>query len=232
MEGKGHKDNFNHTLQVVDNVAERSDSEWLRWAALLHDIGKPQTKRYDERLGWTFHNHNFIGEKMIPRLFRKMKLPMNEKMKYVAKLVGLHMRPQSVGEQGVSDSGVRRLITDAGPDLDDLMILAEADITSKNPNKVRRQLEGFARLRERMSQINDADELRNWKNPVNGNEIIEYFHIAPGREIAAIKDAVKEAVMEGKIPYDHDAAWAYVLEIAPGILGTGTTEASTNCEKA
>ena len=216
MEGKGHKDNFNHTLQVVDNVAERSDSEWLRWAALLHDIGKPQTKRYDERLGWTFHNHNFIGEKM----------------KYVAKLVGLHMRPQSVGEQGVSDSGVRRLITDAGPDLDDLMILAEADITSKNPNKVRRQLEGFARLRERMSQINDADELRNWKNPVNGNEIIEYFHIAPGREIAAIKDAVKEAVMEGKIPYDHDAAWAYVLEIAPGILGTGTTEASTNCEKA
>ncbi len=232
MEGKGHKDNFNHTLQVVDNVAERSDSEWLRWAALLHDIGKPQTKRYDERLGWTFHNHNFIGEKMIPRLFRKMKLPMNEKMKYVAKLVGLHMRPQSVGEQGVSDSGVRRLITDAGPDLDDLMILAEADITSKNPNKVRRQLEGFARLRERMSQINDADELRNWKNPVNGNEIIEYFHIAPGREIAAIKDAVKEAVMEGKIPYDHDAAWAYVLEIAPGILSTGTTEASTNCEKA
>ena len=203
-------------------MAARSDNEWLRWAALLHDIGKPQTKRYDARLGWTFHNHNFVGEKMVPRIFRKMKLPMNEKMKYVAKIVGLHMRPQSVGEEGVSDSGVRRLITDAGPDLDDLMILAEADITSKNPAKVRRQLEGFARLRERMTQINDADALRNWKNPVNGNEIIEHFNIAPGKEIAAIKDAVKEAVMDGRIPCEHDAAWEYVLEIAPSILGGET----------
>ena len=229
MEGKGHKDNFNHTLQVVDNVAARSDNEWLRWAALLHDIGKPQTKRYDDKLGWTFHNHNYVGEKMIPRIFRKMKMPMNEKMKYVAKIVGLHMRPQSVGEDGVSDSGVRRLITDAGPDLDDLMILAEADITSKNPAKVRRQLEGFSRLRDRMAQINDADAFRNWKNPINGNEIIERFHIAPGREIAAIKDAVKEAVMEGKIPYDHDAAWEYVLQIAPAILGTADM---TNPEKS
>jgi poly(A) polymerase len=229
MEGKGHKDNFNHTLQVVDNVAARSDNEWLRWAALLHDIGKPQTKRYDDKLGWTFHNHNYVGEKMIPRIFRKMKMPMNEKMKYVAKIVGLHMRPQSVGEDGVSDSGVRRLITDAGPNLDDLMILAEADITSKNPAKVRRQLEGFSRLRDRMAQINDADAFRNWKNPINGNEIIERFHIAPGREIAAIKDAVKEAVMEGKIPYDHDAAWEYVLQIAPAILGTADM---TNPEKS
>lgn len=212
MEGKGHKDNFNHTLQVLDNVAARSDNEWLRWAALLHDIGKPRTKRYDEKLGWTFHNHNFIGEKMIPRLFRKMKLPMNEKMKYVAKMVGLHMRPQSVGEAGVSDSGVRRLITDAGENLEDLMLLAEADITSKNPAKVRRQLEGFARLRERMEQINDSDALRNWKNPVNGNEIIEKLGLAPGPEIAAIKDAVKEAILEGEIPYDHDAAWQWVME--------------------
>lgn len=212
MEGKGHKDNFNHTLQVLDNVAARSDNEWLRWAALLHDIGKPRTKRYDEKLGWTFHNHNFIGEKMIPRLFRKMKLPMNEKMKYVAKMVGLHMRPQSVGEAGVSDSGVRRLITDAGEDLEDLMLLAEADITSKNPAKVRRQLEGFARLRERMEQINDSDALRNWKNPVNGNEIIEKLGLAPGPEIATIKDAVKEAILEGEIPYDHDAAWQWVME--------------------
>lgn len=218
MEGKGHKDNFNHTLQVVDNVAAHSDNEWLRWAALLHDIGKPQTKRYDEKLGWTFHNHNFVGEKMISRIFRKMKMPMNEKMKYVEKLVGLHMRPQSVGEDGVSDSGVRRMITDAGEDLDDLMILAEADITSKNPAKVRRQLEGFARLRKRMSELSDADALRNWKNPVNGNEIIDYFKIEPGKEIAEIKGAVKEAIIEGRIPYEHDAAWQYVLEIAPNIL--------------
>ena len=218
MEGKGHKDNFNHTLQVVDNVAAHSDNEWLRWAALLHDIGKPQTKRYDEKLGWTFHNHNFVGEKMISRIFRKMKMPMNEKMKYVEKLVGLHMRPQSVGEDGVSDSGVRRMITDAGEDLDDLMILAEADITSKNPAKVRRQLEGFARLRKRMSELSDADALRNWKNPVNGNEIIDFFKIEPGKEIAEIKGAVKEAIIEGRIPYEHDAAWQYVLEIAPDIL--------------
>lgn len=220
MEGKGHKDNFNHTLQVLDQVAGKSDNEWLRWAALLHDIGKPVTKRYDEKLGWTFHNHNFIGEKMIPRLFRKMKMPLNEKMKYVSKLVGLHMRPQSVGEEGVSDSGVRRLITDAGDDLDDLMLLAEADITSKNPAKVKRQLEGFSRLRERMSQIADADALRKWHNPVNGNEIMEYFNLQPGPEISWIKDAVKEAILEGRIPYDHDAAWQFVLSEGPAILAS------------
>lgn len=214
-EGRGHKDNFRHTLQVVDNVAERSDKEWLRWAALLHDIGKPATKRYDEKIGWTFHNHNFIGERMIPGIFKKMKLPLNEKMKYVAKLVGLHMRPQSVGEEGVSDSGVRRLITDAGEDLDDLMILAEADITSKNPAKVRRQLEGFAKLRERMTQISDADELRKWKAPVNGFEIMNYFNIEPSSIIKEIKDEVKEAVLDGRITYSHDAAWEYILSIAP-----------------
>lgn len=222
VEGRGHKDNFQHTLQVLDNVAARSENVWLRWAALLHDIGKPVTKRYDEKLGWTFHNHNFIGEKMIPRLFREMKLPMNDRMKYVAKIVGLHMRPQSVGEAGVTDSGVRRLITEAGEDLDDLMILAEADITSKNPAKVQRQLRGFQRLRVRMEQINDADALRNWKNPVNGNEIMAHFGIPAGREIAAIKDAVKEAIMEGTVPYDHDAAWAWVLENAPSILASAS----------
>lgn len=217
-EGIGHKDNFFHTLQVVDNVAARSDNEWLRWAALMHDIAKPVTKKYVEGIGWTFHNHNFIGERMVERIFRKMKLPLNEKMKYVAKLVGLHMRPQSVGEEGVSDSGVRRLITDAGEDLDDLMILAEADITSKNPVKVRRQLEGFAALRRRMSEISDADALRNWKNPVDGNEIMEYFNIPGGKVIGEMKDAVKEAIMEGIVPYDHDAAWEYLLKIAPQFL--------------
>lgn len=212
-EGKGHKDNFYHTLQVLDNLAEKSDNEWLRWSALLHDIGKPVTKRYDERLGWTFHNHNFVGEKMIPRLFKQLKMPLNEKMKYVAKLVGLHMRPQSVGDEGVSDSGVRRLITDAGDDLEDLMLLAEADITSKNPAKVKRQLAGFKALRERMAEINDADALRNWKCPVDGNEIMEYFQIPPSSKIKELKDAVKEAILEGEIPYDHDAAWEYILKL-------------------
>lgn len=161
---------------------------------------------------------------MVPRIFRDLKMPVNEHMKYVAKLVGLHMRPQSVGDEGVTDSGVRRLITDAGEDLDDLMTLAEADITSKNPYKVRRQLEGFERLRQRMSDLADADALRNWKNPVNGNEIMEYYRLTPGKQIADIKDAVKEAIMEGTIPYDHDAAWEYVLKVAPAILTAGADE--------
>lgn len=209
--GKGHKDNFHHTLQVLDNVAQRSDKEWLRWAALLHDIAKPVTKKYDPLLGWTFHSHNFVGEKMVPQIFKEMKMPLNDKMKYVAKLVGLHMRPQSVGETGVTDSGVRRLITEAGEDIEDLMILAESDITSKKPEKVRFQLEGFKKLRDRISQINDADYLRNWKNPVNGREIIEKLKIPEGPEVAKLKNLIKEAILEGKIPYDHDAAWQYLI---------------------
>lgn len=211
--GKGHKDNFHHTLQVVDNVALRSDNEWLRWAALLHDIAKPATKKYDPLLGWTFHSHNFVGEKMVPAIFKDMKMPLNEKMKYVSKLVGLHMRPQSVGENGVTDSGVRRLITEAGEEIDDLMILAESDITSKNPDKVKNQLEGFRKLRDRISQINDADALRNWKNPVNGREIIEKLGVPEGPQVAELKDIIKEAILEGKIPYDHDAAWQYLLDV-------------------
>lgn len=209
--GRGHKDNFDHTIQVLDNVAVRSDNEWLRWAALLHDIAKPVTKKYDPVLGWTFHSHNFVGEKMVPAIFREMKMPLNDKMKYVAKLVGLHMRPQSVGETGVTDSGVRRLITEAGENIEDLMILAESDITSKKPEKVRTQLEGFKKLRERIEQINDADTLRNWKNPINGREIIEKLGIPEGPEVALLKEMIKEAIMEGKIPYDHDIAWEYLI---------------------
>lgn len=223
-EGRGHKDNFYHTIQVVDNVAQRSDNEWLRWAALLHDIAKPRTKKYDSKLGWTFHNHNFIGEKMVPRIFREMKLPLNEKMKYVARLVGLHMRPQSVGEEGVSDSGVRRLITDAGNDVEDLMILAESDITSKIPEKVKRQLEGFTKLRERMQDIKDADALRNWKNPIDGNEIMDRLGITPGPEISRLKNLVKEAIIEGRIPYDHDIAWNYLEEQYRNSPGNNSTD--------
>lgn len=214
QEGRGHKDNFFHTLQVLDNVAAKSDDEWLRWAALLHDIAKPVVKRYDKKLGWTFHNHNFIGEKMIPQLFRRMKMPLNEKMKFVAKMVGLHMRPQSVADEGVSDSGVRRLITDAGTDLESLMTLCEADITSKNPQKVRRQLEGFARLRTRMGEINAADDYRNWKNPVNGDELMQEFGLPPCSILGELKDAVKEAILEGEVANEHDAAMAYVRQMA------------------
>lgn len=216
QEGRGHKDNFLHTLKVLDNVAEKSDDEWLRWSALLHDIAKPVVKRYDPKLGWTFHNHNFIGEKMIPRIFSRMKLPMNEKMKFVAKMVGLHMRPQSVADAGVSDSGVRRLITDAGDDIESLMLLCEADITSKIAEKVKRQLAGFAALRKRMDEINAADDYRRWKNPVDGNEIMERYSLPPSPEVARYKEAVKEAIFDGVIPNDHDAALAWLDEWVKG----------------
>lgn len=209
--GRAHKDNFYHTLKVVDNVAVRSDNEWLRWAALLHDIAKPVTKKWDAAQGWTFHNHNFVGEKMVPRIFKNMKMPLNDKMKYVQKLVGLHMRPQQVGEEGVSDSGVRRLLTDAGDDVEDLMILAESDLTSGNPVKVRTALEGFAALRQRMMEINAADDYRNWKNPINGNEIMERLGIPPSQEISRLKQMVKDAILDGLIPNDHDAAWNYLI---------------------
>lgn len=210
--GRAHKDNFIHTLKVVDNVAERSDNEWLRWAALFHDIAKPVTKKWDNTLGWTFHNHNFIGERMVPKIFQSMKMPLNEKMKYVQKLVGLHMRPQQVGEEGVSDSGVRRLLTDAGDDVEDLMILAESDLTSRNPIKIKSALDGFMALRERMKEIIAADDYRKWKNPINGNEIMERLGIPPSQEISRLKQMVKDAILDGVIPNDHDAAWAYIEE--------------------
>lgn len=209
--GRAHKDNFLHTLKVVDNVAERSDNEWLRWAALLHDIAKPVTKKWDNNLGWTFHNHNFIGERMVPRIFQSMKMPLNDKMKYVQKLVGLHMRPQQVGEEGVSDSGVRRLLTDAGDDVEDLMILAESDLTSRNPIKVKSALDGFMALRERMKEIIAADDYRKWKNPINGNEIMERLGIPPSQEISRLKQMVKDAILDGIIPNDHDAAWEFLV---------------------
>lgn len=211
-DGKGHKDNFLHTLQVLDNVARKSDNEWLRWAALLHDIAKPKVKRWDPRLGWTFHNHNFIGEMMIPRIFKRMKLPLNEKMKYVAKLVGLHMRPQNVADEGVSDSGVRRLSTDAGEILEDLMTLCEADITSKNPEKVRRQLEGFAGLRRRIAEINAADDYRQWKNPLDGNEIKAMLGLGDGKILGIIKQEIKDAIMDCRVDNNKEAAAKYLMD--------------------
>lgn len=212
--GRGHKDNFFHTLAVLDNVAVKSDNVWLRWAALMHDIAKPVTKRWDEKTGWTFHNHNFIGAKMVPRIFRRMRLPQDSKMKYVAKLVELHMRPIALVEDEVTDSAVRRLIHDAGDDIEDLMTLCEADITSKNQEKVRRILDNFALVRRKMVDLNERDHIRNFKPPVDGTEIMETFGISGGPVVGQIKSAIKNAVLDGVIHNDHGEARELMLRLA------------------
>ena len=214
VNGRGHKDNFYHTLAVLDNVAAKSDNVWLRWAALMHDIAKPVTKRWDNKCGWTFHNHNFIGAKMVPRIFRRMRLPQDNKMKFVAKLVELHMRPIALVEDEVTDSAVRRLINDAGDDIEALMALCEADITSKNQEKVRRVLDNFALVRKKMIDLNERDQIRNFKPPVDGNEIMETFGISGGPLIGQIKSSIKNAILDGIIRNDYDEAHELMLKIA------------------